>query len=208
MKEFLEMDEESEAISSIEMMAEQSGLLEVDQYRWKWFIIALHNSLQCFMILALYSMNPIPILRDDHSKKFVEDFYNRDKSKKNTNYKLDNFKNLYLKIKNKAKNNNLLINYYIASKTADWSIKTLNKYRNDFTHYLPSGTSRSIINMIYISSDGLEILKHLCYKTGRIKLTRQNSEKTKSALNTTIKNINRLIELYDCKAVKQDLIVD
>jgi len=41
-------------------------ILEVqeDDYNWKWAIIALHNSTQAFMVLALQGTSPLNVIKD------------------------------------------------------------------------------------------------------------------------------------------------
>ena len=207
MEEFLQIDEESEAINAIEMVAFFSNSVSEDPYYWKWLIIALHNALQNFMVLTLFSINPIPILRNDHSKKFIKNHYETKKIK-NYNYKLDTLEDLYLKIKNEAKEYNLSTNYFKPKDTDDWSVKTLNQYRNEFMHFIPCDISRSIINMICITTDSIRIIKYLFLESNRIKLNKTNFARVKIAINTVIENNNLLIDSYNLEIRKLKFIPD
>lgn len=72
MKEkWLRTDETLEAVSSLEMVANTLKNVENDWYQWKWAILALHNSLQGFMVLALRGSNGLNCLRDDIAEKWL-----------------------------------------------------------------------------------------------------------------------------------------
>jgi hypothetical protein len=49
---WLETDYEEESLRTLEFTVEQLTRVIEDSYRWKWVIIALHNSLQAFMVKA------------------------------------------------------------------------------------------------------------------------------------------------------------
>ncbi len=207
MHEWLRVNKYSEAISSIEMMAEQSERLSSDPYRWKWFIISLHNTLQCFMVLALHKLNPLPILKKKDVEKWLRAYH--EQSDKMNHYELDSFRNLYKKIKNQDNSGyNLKVRFYQPIDTEDWSVERLNEYRNIFTHFIPCGMSLSIANLIRVGSDSLGIIKHLGWDTDRIKLARGDSQRARDAINKAIFNINKLIDQYQLKVIKQELIED
>lgn len=205
MNEWLRVSKYTEAISSIEMMAEQSEHLSSDLYRWKWFIISLHNALQCFMVLSLHKLNPLPILRKDDAKKWLKAYH--EGSNKLNDYKLDNFLNLYTKIKNQDNSSyNLRVGFYQPRDTEDWSVERLSDYRNIFVHFIPCGMSLSIANLVRVGSDSLGIIKHLGWHTDRIKFARGDSKRAQAAINKAISNINKLIDQYQLKVIKQELI--
>ena len=93
---YLRTDETEEAVSAIEMVEQSAGKVLKDIYQWKWVIVALHNALQCFMVLALKGSNGLLTLREDIAKKWLEAY--RDGTEYPVN-KLDYFGNLYEKIK-------------------------------------------------------------------------------------------------------------
>ncbi|NIR48156.1 hypothetical protein GWO43_06840 [candidate division KSB1 bacterium] len=127
MNERLRVNKYSEAISSIEMMAEQSDYLNSDPYQWKWFVISLHNALQCFMVLSLHKLNPLPILKKDDAKRWLK-AYHDEGANKLSDYKMDYFLNLYKKIKNQDKGRyNLKVGFYQPKDTEDWSVENLNE---------------------------------------------------------------------------------
>lgn len=48
----LDTDEALEAVLSLEMVRDQLLKVEQNLHYWKWVIIALHNALQGYMVLA------------------------------------------------------------------------------------------------------------------------------------------------------------
>lgn len=95
---WLYTDLEQEAISALEMVYEQLGHIQVDTYRWKWVIIALHNSVQNFMLLGLRGTNNVNVMKPKDARAWIQAYDN------NTNLpagELDYFLELYKKIKGK-----------------------------------------------------------------------------------------------------------
>src|SRR5712692_5045777 len=60
----LRTDKYEEAVSAIEAAADFAERVIDDQYRWKWVLIAVHNAVQGFMVLALRRGNGLLALRD------------------------------------------------------------------------------------------------------------------------------------------------
>jgi hypothetical protein len=51
---WIETDTDREGVDGLEMAVEQlSRVVGGDDYRWKWVIFATHNSLTCFMCVAI-----------------------------------------------------------------------------------------------------------------------------------------------------------
>lgn len=72
MELFLRTDETEEAISALEMLSEITPFLVKDIYRWKWSIIATHNALQGFMVLALRHGNGLLALKDKIAAEWLK----------------------------------------------------------------------------------------------------------------------------------------
>src|SRR5687767_3146447 len=70
-KGYLVTDDEREAVGALEEAAGYLEIAEIDPARaWKWVIIALHNAVQGFMVLALKSTWNVRVLhRDQRSEK-------------------------------------------------------------------------------------------------------------------------------------------
>ncbi len=59
----IETNERIEAVRALDKAREELRRVLADPYYWKWVIIALHNALQGFMVLATQGTNPAPIAR-------------------------------------------------------------------------------------------------------------------------------------------------
>ena len=165
-EKWLRTDETLEAVSSLEMVAISLKDVKKDLYQWKWAILALHNSLQGFMVLALRGGSGLNCLRDDIAKEWLR-AYRTDKPLPQE--KLDSFLNLYSKIKNPDR-----MQWYVESKpfkpsgTQGESIKKLNSLRNEFVHFVPKGGSLEITGLPRIFLDCLNIIEFLCWECGNI----------------------------------------
>jgi hypothetical protein len=158
-------DETEEAISALEMVAEQSVRMQEDTYRWKWIILAIHNALQGFMVLALRSGNGLRPLRDDIAAAWLKAYQ---EGKNPPQEKLDSFLNLYKKIKSER------MLFYVHSKKflpkvrQESSIKKLNSLRNDFIHFLPRMWVLEVGGLPQICLDCLDAIQFLAWESGNI----------------------------------------
>ena len=166
MEKWLRTDETLEAVSSLEMVATSLQNVQNDWYQWKWAVLALHNSLQGFMVLALRGGNGLNCLRDDIAEDWLRGYRANEKLPKE---KLDRVLNLYKKIKNPKR-----MRFYVHSKpfkpsgTQGKNVKKLNQLRNEFVHFLPKGWSLEITGLPIISLDCLRIIEFLGWECGNI----------------------------------------
>ena len=131
---WLHTDETKEAISALEMLAEIAPSLNKDTYRWKWVVISTHNSLQGFMVLALRQGNGLLALKDEIASQMRKAFRGEGKYPVE---KLDNFLNLYKKIKSDRMLYYGQSKKFNATQDHDLSVKKLNELRNEFIHFAP-----------------------------------------------------------------------
>ncbi len=90
-----------EAVISLEMLCEQLPKVIDNPHYWKWIVIALHNALQGFMVLALKGSNGLNVLTEECEKEWIAAFKRHDNVWPKR--KLDTFLNLYKKIKSGRK---------------------------------------------------------------------------------------------------------
>jgi hypothetical protein len=165
MEVWLKTDETEEAISALEMVAEQSVRMQEDTYRWKWVILAIHNALQGFMVLALRGGNGLRPLRNDIAAAWLKAYR---EGKDPPQEKLDSFLNLYKKIKSER------MLFYVHSKKflpkdrQESSIKKLNSLRNDFIHFLPRMWVLEVGGLPQICLDCLDVIQFLGSESGNI----------------------------------------
>lgn len=162
---WLRTDETKEAISALEMLAEAAPSLTTDFYRWKWVIISTHNALQGFMVLALRHGNGLLALKDEIAAQWLKAY------REGGQYpveKLDNFLNLYKKVKSDR-----MLCYghskkFIATPDHNRSVKKLNELRNEFIHFVPKGWSLELTGLPGICLHCLEVIEFLGWESGNI----------------------------------------
>ena len=66
----LATNELKDAVFSLRVVAECLAKVKEESHYWKWVIIALHNSLQGFMVSALCQVNQFPIMESARPKVF------------------------------------------------------------------------------------------------------------------------------------------
>jgi hypothetical protein len=190
MENFLEIDETQDALISLQMMNKQLDNLERTgntQY-WKWVIIGLHNALNGFMVLALRGTNNLNVLTEKCAKQWLIAYYSN--NGKYPEPKLDNFLNLYKKIKSGKMNLYSISKSFTPSGIQDISVKKLNKLRNDFVHFVPKNWLIEVSGMPQISDDCLDVISFLAFDCGNVMWqeddletqTRELIEKAKQSL--------------------------
>lgn len=173
---YLRTDALTESISSLRVVENEMKEILNDMFFWKPVIIMLHNSLQGFMVCTLRGTNNYNILKKDTF---------------NNEEKLLNFMRLYSRIKS-PKYNHAAFN---SSNEIDTSVYELNKWRNDFIHFIPKGLSLEVTNMPLIISDIIKIINFIVFKSNTLyQLTEENLKEIQILINS-ITIINNEISL-------------
>ena len=171
-----------EAVAALEMCCEQLLLVANDISRWRWVVISLHISLQGFMVLALQGTNGLAVLPKELEQEWLEAYRNDSTLPVE---KLDNFLNLYEKIK---RNRMLLYGgskLFVPTGQQTESVKKLNRYRNDFIHFLPKSWSLGVTGLPKICIDCMLVIKFLYSDSGNIHWNDPNlGKKADTAINT------------------------
>ena len=186
MNDWLRTDEALEAVLSLEMVCDQLRKVTDNHYYWKWVIIALHNALQGYMVLALRGTNSINILTKECAQGRMEARMSRfDKFPKR---RLDSFLNLYKKIQRgrktyddwkkgngilHRKKGDLMLMYthsrpFKPKGTQTDSVKRLNYWRNVFIHFLPQNLSLDMDCFPRMVTDCIDIIAFLAFDCGNI----------------------------------------
>jgi hypothetical protein len=150
---WLQTDEMKEAIESLHKT--HQFILETHEniYNWKWVIIALHNSSQAFMVLALKGTASFNVCRN--RKKFVEAILSGgDYPELKMQYYLD----LYKDIKSKDRMNGM---NFLASPETDNAMEKLNEIRNIFIHFIPSIWSLELSGLPGLCNSVLSVIEFL-----------------------------------------------
>jgi hypothetical protein len=192
---WLRTDETEEAISALEMLAETAPSLIADTYRWKWVIICTHNALQGFMVLALRHGNGLLALKDEIAAQWLKAY------REGGNYpveKLDNFLNLYKKVKSDRMLCYVHSKKFKATPAHDRSVKKLNELRNEFIHFVPKGWSLELTVLPEICLDCLEVIEFLGWESENIILYEEVQQKrAMSALKEAKEVLNDIKQKYE-----------
>lgn len=186
MDNWLRTDEALEAVFSLEMVCDQLPQTRHNVHYWKWIIIALHNAVQGYMVLALQGSDSLNILNKECRQQWIAAYKSR--SAVFPPRRLDDFLNLYKKIKKgrKAYEEHTLrgrplqgtekapMLMYVGSKpfkpqgTQTESVKLLNELRNDFIHFLPQGWSLEVSGLPQMVKDCVDIIDFLAFECGNV----------------------------------------
>jgi hypothetical protein len=164
-KAWLQTDEYQEAVSAIEAAADFAERVTEDQYRWKWMLIAVHNAVQGFMVLALRRGNSLLALRDDVAAQWLKAYREHNPLPRE---KLDSFLNLYSKVKTPAAAGYVHSRPFVPGPSHDRSMKKLNELRNKFIHFVPKGWSLELAGLPTICMDCLSVAYFLHTDGGNI----------------------------------------
>jgi hypothetical protein len=162
---FLRTTEHEEAVRSLEWAELQARGLSTDPYLWKWVVAALHNATQGFMVLALWNGNGLLTLRPRIAEKWLKAYESGGPFPAE---KLDDFLNLYAKVKDANNFHTVGAGPFAPSATTDRSLKLLNEIRNNFTHFTPKGWSLELAGLPRIALDALSLIHFLGWESTAI----------------------------------------
>jgi len=184
---WLRTDERIDALSSLHLYVDTISRTKEDPIYWKWSIISLHNSVQCVMSFHLGFGNDLLVMSQDDAEAWLEA---HDLGAEYPETKMDNFLNLYKKIKKHA-----ILGYkFVPNNGEGTSIKQLNKFRNEFVHFMPKGWSIEMSGMPKICCDCLNIVKKL--GEGPINVRWETDKQAILFTNLLTKAINKTNEIY------------
>jgi hypothetical protein len=162
---FLRTTEHEEAVRSLEWAELQARGLSTDPYLWKWVVVALHNATQGFMVLALWNGNGLLTLRPRIAEKWLKAYESGGPFPAE---KLDDFLNLYAKVKDANNFHTVGAGPFAPCATTDRSLKLLNEIRNNFTHFTPKGWSLELAGLPRIALDALSLIHFLGWESTAI----------------------------------------
>lgn len=186
MEKWLRTDEIEESISALRMM--RDSLLKVvgDVYQWKWIIIASHNSLQGFMVLALRNGNNITVMPEKLAGKWLEAYRSE---KPLPEERLDSFPNLYNKIKGENMESLVISKRFRATKDHNRSVKKLQELRNEFVHFIPKGWSLEVSGLPEICLRIIEIIEFLAWVSCNVRWYKTSQKQSAKLVIAEIKQI-------------------
>jgi hypothetical protein len=192
---WLSTDETEEAISALEFFAKFCTELIADKYRWKWAIIALHNSVQNFMVLALRQGDGLPALDEKNAKKVLEA---RQGKREYPEPRLASFPALYEKIKDDQIMSYCGGRQFIPTADHDRAIKNLNELRNEFIHFPPQGWGLDIAGSPRVCLLSLDVISFIGWESRHLIFYADNQEsRAKKALEKSRAILNDVKKQYD-----------
>lgn len=162
MENWLRTDELEESVSALRMMRDTALKVPNDVYQWKWIVIASHNALQGFMVLALRNGNNLTIMPEKLAGKWLEAYRAEMPLPEE---RLDSFPNLYKKIKGEDMERLVLSRRFTATDEHDRCVRKLQELRNDFIHFIPRGWSVEVSGLPSICLTVVEIIEFLGWES-------------------------------------------
>ena len=179
-------DEERDAICSLELLVEHLPKVITTPQHWKWVILSTHSALQGFMVLSLRGTNDLNVLSKESAAKWVE--AHESKPLRYQPRKLDNFMNLYSKIKSDAILLRTDSKCFTATKSQDECVQKLNSIRNDFIHYVPTSAAFNTKRWASIILEVVPIIEFLVLQSNNITFYEDEERKRIISLCNLVKN--------------------
>lgn len=210
---YLRIDETLDAVTSLELVGELLPKTVEKPHYWKWVVIALHNALQGYMVLALRGSDSFHVLSEKSRKE-------RRKARERKSGplqppKLDYFWNLYKNIKKgrAVYDEELRVGRmpggpeigpmmkYVGSQpfkpqgTQDKSVRLLHEDRNDFIHFVPINRSIPVALFPPVVKDCLDIIAFLAFESGNVLWHDESlKQKTEELIEQTKQHLDALKE--------------
>ncbi|MFC7369427.1 hypothetical protein [Vreelandella zhaodongensis] len=184
MENWLRTDELEESVSALRMMRDTALKVANDVYQWKWIVIASHNALQGFMVLALRNGNNLTVMPDKLAGKWLE-AYRADKPLPEE--RLDSFPNLYKKIKGEDMERLVMSRCFTATAEQDRCVKKLQELRNDFIHFIPKGWSIEVSGLPSLCLAIIEIIEFLGWESFNVLWHNEGQREEAEAIITELK---------------------
>jgi hypothetical protein len=199
---WLQTDEREEAIAALEFLAELACTLPSNIYRWKWVIIAMHNAVQSFIVVALLQSDGRGPIRDDVMAEIRQAVHRNEVPPKE---KLDDFMTLYKKTKTAARMQKYVHSkHLIATADQDLAMKKVNELRNEFLHFTPKGWSLEISGGPALCLHCLKIIDFLVSDSGTIWFASDTYiARYKSAMATVTQQFGNLQNAFDSSFARE-----
>lgn len=193
MENWLRTDEREESVSALAMMRDSTAKVVEDVYQWKWVIIAAHNALQGFMVLALRNGNNLTVMPGKLAGKWLEAYR---AEKPLPEERLDSFPNLYKKIKSKEMEFLVSSKRFQSLEEHDRAVDNLIDLRNDFIHFVPRGWSIEVSGLPEICLRIIEIIRFLGWESSNVLWHEiELRDRADRLINEIIENLNNV----ECK---------
>jgi hypothetical protein len=155
MKEtWLRTDEREDILASLRMVSGSCDAAVNDLSAWKWIVIGTHSALQGAMALHLAFGNDLLVASSEDAAAWLDAHEN---GAPYPEMMMDDFLSLYEKLKK----HEILGFRFKPNGTQGGNIRRLNRFRNQFVHFMPQGWSIELGGMPQICGDCLDIVEQL-----------------------------------------------
>lgn len=155
---FLRTDELKEAVFALKEYRIRARRARMDNYEWKWALLAIHNAMQGFMVCALRGTSGLNVLKKEIAREWIRAHRAGEELPQE---EMDYFLALYKKIKSKMMLQFEESSAFAPSGTQTSSVKKLNRWRNKFIHYLPCHWSIDVRDLPALCGDVLDVIYFL-----------------------------------------------
>jgi hypothetical protein len=181
--EHLKTNHRVDAVFSLETAQEFACRVTIDSAWWKWLLISIHSAVQGFMVLALEKGNALDAMKPKAKKAWLKAYKLNEQHPRG---EMDNFMQLYDKVKSQAVCGYYESKPFTAGPTHDSSMKKLNELRNDFIHFMPAYRPverEELASWCAIALDCLDVANFLGWESGCILWHDELSDRGKRAID-------------------------
>lgn len=166
---YLETNELREAVLDLATAREHLDRVRDEPHEWKWALIALHSSLQGFMVCALQGSNGLNTLDKRSATAWLAWHEAGDYKQPSPDERLADFMTLFKRVTKPA-----IMKFYTHSQQLNptekqrRSVRYLNSVRRRFAHFTPMGWLLSVTELPDLVTDILDVIEFLAFRTGNI----------------------------------------
>jgi hypothetical protein len=190
---YLSINPEQQALEALKATASFLEQVEKQPDMWKWAILALHNAVQGFMVLALTGSTNWGALRDEDVSAKVQAEYayrrateagDEEAARQANDVMLSGAVRLapFLTLYNRVKSGDWWMMKYTTSKsyvprpTDDMCMSNLDSVRNEFAHFVPMRRGFLLTQFPAMTETGLRVIDFLARESGNITFRDEDSE--------------------------------
>lgn len=195
-QKWLITDSFAEVVSALEKLVDELHGVSAAVDRWKWVIIALHNSTQGMMVLALQGSHGLHVLNEKSAGKWLEA---HDKGAPYPEHlKMDRFLDLYEKVKSNVMLMHANSTKLTPRKGQDVSIRKLNEVRNQLVHFIPQVFVLDVLELPDLCLNCVDVAEFLAWRSGNVVWTEDKlKDRAKNACNAARQALVSLKQQYD-----------
>jgi hypothetical protein len=164
MPRYFETDMTEDALSSLELASHFYRAAQNDDRFWKWFVLALHSSMQGVFAMALDDGSSTLVQKPKNAEAMLSAFASGTSPPEPH---MDNFQRLYRKLQSQT---SLLVGRLSlpASKRHEAAIHGLDEIRDDFVHFNTKGWLVDLDLIESVARGSAEVLSFLLFKSNRV----------------------------------------